>query len=89
MKTRLWVLHLHGACSGRPGGLRRRTESEQAVETSAYGTDSPYENSFPSRQYGPQDRAGNQMQNGLPPWSGVNTPPAADAVWLLLHCQSE
>jgi hypothetical protein len=51
------------SCAGEPG-------PRQAVETPAYGTDNPYGSSIPGRQYGPQDRAGNQMQNGLPPWSG-------------------
>jgi hypothetical protein len=69
MKTRLWCFALMGvfavllaSCAGEP-------RPRQAAETS-YGTDTPYGSSVPGRQYGPQDRAGNQMQNGLPPWSG-------------------
>lgn len=70
MKTRLRYLALMsvfavflGSCTGEPS---RR----QAAEIPNYGSDYPYGSSIPGRQYGLQDRAGNQMQNGLPPWSG-------------------
>lgn len=70
MKTRLWCFALMGifavflaSCAGEPN---RRQEAEIPV----YGTDTFYGSSVRGRQYGPQDRAGNQMQNGLPPWSG-------------------
>ena len=73
MKTHLWCFALMGlfavflaSCAGEPS---RRQAAETPVST-VYGTDSAYGSSVPGRQYGPQDRAGNQMQNGLPPWSG-------------------
>ena len=45
--------------------------SQRRSEAPAYGSADPYGNTVPGRQqYGPQDRAGNQVQNGLPPWSG-------------------
>jgi hypothetical protein len=51
------------SCAGEPS---RR----QAIDAPAYATTDPYGNSIPGRHYGPQDRAGNQTQNGLPPGSG-------------------
>ncbi len=51
------------SCAGDPSQRR-------SAEVPAYGTADPYGSSVPGRQYGPQDRAGNQLQNGLPPWSG-------------------
>ena len=50
-------------CADTPGQRR-------SAEVPAYGTADPYGTTIPGRQYGPQDRAGNQVQNGLPPWSG-------------------
>jgi hypothetical protein len=50
-------------CAGESGQRR-------SAEAPAYGTADPYGNTISGRQYGPQDRAGNQVQNGLPPWSG-------------------
>ena len=71
MKTRLWCFTFMGIVVVALAGCAAEPSRRQAVETPAYGIDNPYGGSFPSRQqYGPQDRAGNQMQNGLPPWSG-------------------
>jgi hypothetical protein len=56
------VLFLSG-CADAPGQRR-------SAEVPAYGMADPYGNTVSGRQYGPQDRAGNQVQNGLPPWSG-------------------
>jgi hypothetical protein len=42
----------------------------QEQDTPSYGS-YPYSSTNVGRQpYGPQERAGNQMQNGLPPYSG-------------------
>jgi hypothetical protein len=56
------VLFLAG-CADAPGQRR-------SAEVPAYGMADPYGNTVSGRQYGPQDRAGNQVQTGLPPWSG-------------------
>ena len=50
-------------CADEPGQRR-------SAEVPAFGMADPYGNTVSGRQYGPQDRAGNQVQNGLPPWSG-------------------
>ena len=59
------VLFLAG-CADAPGQRR----SAEGPAYGSYGSADPYGNTIPGRQYGPQDRAGNQVQNGLPPWSG-------------------
>ena len=52
------------SCAGGDGLPR------QEQDTPRYGT-SPYSRSDIGRQpYGPQERAGNQMQNGVPPYAG-------------------
>ena len=46
------------------------TVPRQEQDAPSYGT-YPYSGSNIGRQqYGPQDRAGNQMQNGVPPYGG-------------------
>ena len=46
------------------GGLPR-----QEQDTPRYGT-YPYGSDIGRQPYGPQERAGNQMQNGIPPYTG-------------------